>query len=267
MKTSILATLVTLALTFNLKSQITLENVYSHGDLKLCNLSSGGYKYYLLDKANNQIVMYDMNHSIYRTINVIPPAGSYTYTYVKFLSDKLFDTDNLIEFVIGYRNTSPPFDIPSKIYNENGSLLLQSYYQDEFSVLNVGGIFKLKKYSTVSGSSDSTKIYSLPGELPCDACGGTAGIVKSNYNSGLMDNPFPNPTNGQLTIPYHFSNGETRGKIVVYDVTGKEIYEFKVDNTFTNLIIDTQNFSSGTYYYKLKTSNGISDAKKIIVVK
>lgn len=267
MRKIILTTFITLLFNFVVKSQITLENTYSNGYLKVCNLSTDGYKYYLLDATNNQIIMYNINHSIYKTISLIPPSGTYIYTHIKFLSDKLFDTDNLIEFVVGYRNTSAPFDIPSKIYNENGVLLLQSYSQDEFNIMNIGGVYKLMKYSTVSGSVDSTKVYSLAGDLPCDACDVAASVFENNSNSTLTANPFPNPTNEQLTIPYHFINGENNGKIVVYDIAGKEIQEYKVDNTFTNLVIDTRNFSSGTYYYKLKTSNTISEAKKIIIVK
>ena len=45
------------------------------------------------------------------------------------------------------------------------------------------------------------------------------------------------------------------------------IKEFKVDNKFETLILDTQEFTAGTYYYNLTTDNGVSSAKKIIVIK
>ena len=47
-------------------------------NLQLCNLTTGGYKYYYYDKLNNQIKIYDPNHSVFKTINVPPPSG-YNY--------------------------------------------------------------------------------------------------------------------------------------------------------------------------------------------
>ncbi|MBK6835471.1 MAG: T9SS type A sorting domain-containing protein [Bacteroidetes bacterium] len=82
-----------------------------------------------------------------------------------------------------------------------------------------------------------------------------------------MSKAYPNPTNSQITIPYSFSGNETVGKITIYDISGKLIKEFKVDNTFDKLIIETNDFSAGTYYYNLTTKMGVSDTKKIIVIK
>ncbi|MDF2451592.1 MAG: hypothetical protein K0S26_1096 [Bacteroidota bacterium] len=256
-----------LLISYSLKSQITLENVYTNGDVKLCNLTTGGYKYYLLDKINNQIKMYNTSHSIFKTINIATPASGYTYTYVKLLSDNLFDTDNLIEFILICHNNAPPYDNPNKIYNENGTLLLQSYKQDEFTVYNVGGSYKLKRYSSVSGGQDTSRIFSLPGTLPCDACGGPTSIVKNNATATAMPNAYPNPTSEQITIPYYLPNGERTGKVTIYDINGKSIREYSVDDTFSNLILDTKEFNAGTYYYNLTTADGVSDVKKIIVLK
>ena len=266
MKTVLISTLVTLLFNLTLKSQITLENVYTNGQLQLCNLTTGGYKYYILDTANDQIKIYNTNHSIFRTLNVTVSVGGYPYIFVKLLSDKLFNTDNLIEYMIEYRNPVSPFNRISVFCNENNAVLLQTSGLSNFEVINIGGNYKLKKYSTVFGAQDTTRIFNLPGSLPCDACGGPTSIVKNNPTPNTMPSPYPNPTSTKITIPYTLTNNDTKGKINIYDINGKIIKEYNVDSTFDNFILDTQEFSAGTYYYNLITGSGVSEAKKIIVI-
>ncbi len=130
---------------------------------------------------------------------------------------------------------------------------------------NISGSFKLKCKSI---NGDSTIIYSLSGSLPCDACGGPTSIVKNNSTTtNTLPNAYPNPTSTQITIPYTLTNSDTKGKINIYDINGKILREYNVDNTFEILILDTQEFSAGTYYYNLTSNSGVSDAKKIIVIK
>ncbi len=263
MKKTIISTIVILFITMTVKSQINLENKYPVAPfkLKLCNLTNGGYKYYWLDQTNNQIKMYNSNHSIFKTINVTPPTPPFTYGGLQYISDNLFNSDNLVEFMIVYYQS--PSTYQAKLYNETNSTLFSSN-TSAGELLNISGNYKLK-ISSING--DSTYIYSLPGSLPCDACGGPTSIVKTNSTSTSMPNAYPNPTSTQITIPYTLTNNDTKGKINIYDINGKVVKEYNVDNSFDNLILDTQEFSAGTYYYNLTTNNGVSDAKKIIVIK
>lgn len=269
MKKSIILTIATLLIAVISKSQINFESKYPIGmsNLKLCNLTTGGYKYYYYDKINNQIKMYNPNHTVFKTINVTPPPSGYIYASLQFVSDNLFNTDNLIEFHMGYSNSVTPFDVQKKIYNESNVLLFSSNTSSSgngVEVINLNGSFKLK---WPSKNGDSTNVYSLPGTLPCDVCGGPTSIVKSNTTTNTMPNAYPNPTSTQITIPYTLTNNDTKGKINIYDINGKILREYNVDNTFENLILDTQEFSAGTYYYNLTSNSGVSDAKKIIVIK
>ncbi len=245
--------------------QINFESSYI-GNLKLCNLTNSGYKYYTFNKTTNEVKVYNTNHSLYRTISVASPTGSQIYQDVILLSDNLFNTDTLLEFVITYK-LLPTILIQGKIYNEAGILILQNN-KTIYEILNFGGDFKLKCRSL---GGDSTFIYSLPGSLPCDPCGGPTNISINGAGSNSLLNPFPNPTNDQITIPYFLSNGEKEGKLILCDINGKKIKEFKVDNTFNDLVLETQEFVSGTYYYYLLTSSGISNSKKkkkkILIIK
>jgi hypothetical protein len=264
MKKTILLIAAILSFALTTKSQITLENIYSKGYATLANLTTGGYKYYVLDKSANQIIVYNTNHSIFKTINITPPSGTYMYSYPSYLSDNLFSTDNLIEFGITYYNTNPPFDSRTIIYNELNTVLLTLNNTESYQILNISGNFKLHRYAS---SNDSSSVYSLPGTLPCDACGGPTGLVENGNNNNSLPNAYPNPTKDELTIPYKFNGKDKNGIIFMYDVNGKLIKEYKVDSTFDSLIIETGEFSAGTYFYKLVTSSGTSEGKKIIITK
>jgi hypothetical protein len=264
MKKSIILTTIIILIALVSKSQITIENTYPNGYATLTNLTNSGYKYYVFDKVANQIKIYNTNHSIFNTINLVQPTGTYKNSVVKYLSDNLFATDNLIEFAVIASNTVTPFDAKLIIYNENNNVLLTLNNTQKSEILNINGSFKLNR---ASYPGDTSVIYSLPGTLPCDACGGPTGIIKNNSTTNTMPNAYPNPTSTQITIPYTLINSDTKGKINIYDITGKILREYNVDNTFENLILDTQEFSAGTYYYNLTSNSGVSDAKKIIVIK
>lgn len=267
MKTAILTILANLILFFTVKGQITLENQYTNkSTFRVANLTQGGYKYYLLDVANQQIAVYNTDHSVYSTIT-IPAVTNYTCMYVFELSDNLFNSDNLLEYCATYKTTST--NEYSAVISENGTTLLNCGIGRDLNVFNIGGsAYKLQTVKVTGGSyKDSVRIYSLPGSKPCDACGGPTSIVKNNTATNAMPNAYPNPTSTQITIPYSITNGDTKGKISIYDVTGKILKEYNVDSTFENIILDTNEFSAGTYYYNLTTKSGVSDAKKIIIIK
>ena len=263
-----------IAFVINIKAQLTLEHIYNlkpssnpyPGYLQLANLTSGGYKYYFKD-SSNAIKIYNLNHSLYKTINISVPTGT-EIEQIYYLSDQLFNTDTLIEF--GFTNYNGSASVFSfGVYNENNNALFyRPINANNFQVFNVGGNFKFSFKSVDPYFPDSIFIYALPGSLPCDACGGVyTGIQPVNNNKHKMPNPYPNPTGGQTTIPYTLPNNEKKGKITFYDMSGKQVKEFLVDDTFNNLIFQSGDLSAGTYYYQLTTNGGISESKKLIVVK
>ncbi|MGZ4117244.1 MAG: hypothetical protein ACXVPY_07165, partial [Bacteroidia bacterium] len=66
---------------------------------------------------------------------------------------------------------------------------------------------------------------------------------------------------------YTLPDGTTEGEIIFYDIIGNEIKRFKVDRTFTSLLISTADIAAGTYYYQLQTVGNASTAKKMVVIK
>jgi hypothetical protein len=61
--------------------------------------------------------------------------------------------------------------------------------------------------------------------------------------------------------------GTTQGELVFYNVQGIEVKRFKVDNTFSSLLISTTDIAAGTYYYQMQINGDASATKKMVVVK
>jgi hypothetical protein len=105
-----------------LNAQVTLEKRYDFS-ATVVKFETLGYKYYLMDVPLAQCRIYNLDHSLFKTINCNVPAGFYLYD-IKFLSEKLFDNDAGIELLCTfykYNETLQYYEYDSKIINEDGS--------------------------------------------------------------------------------------------------------------------------------------------------
>ena len=256
-------------------AQIVLEKTYSaqnFSDVFSTNLGSLGYKYWRSVMDSNQLILYNIDHSIYRIISVPPQPVSYGIAYV---SDSLFDLDPDIDYMLFLWNT--PFSF--FIYNENGTSLLsvksaqpKNFNNGVYSfkpILYTDNGFKLN-LKTASGA-DSNFIYSLPGFLRCNICNNgriTTGIQGGGqiFNE-FLSNSYPNPSKDFTKINYKLPDNERYGEILFYTVDGKEMKRYKVDNTLNTLLINNSDLPSGTYLYHLVTSSNTTSAKKMLVIK
>ncbi len=67
MKNIILIGLLVLTI-LNVHGQVALKKTYNYST-SVVKLETLGYKYYLMDVPNSQVKIYNMDHSIYKTIN------------------------------------------------------------------------------------------------------------------------------------------------------------------------------------------------------
>ncbi len=86
---------------------------------------------------------------------------------------------------------------------------------------------------------------------------------------GLMQN-YPNPFNPKTKIKFDVPAGKDNFvKIIVYDITGKEITTL-VDENFSpgsyEVDFNGDNYSSGVYFYRMITGD-FSDVKNMILIK
>jgi hypothetical protein len=277
MKTKILMLFLCVSLAG--KSQINLENSYlatsASMNLQIIELVKWGYKYQLLDVPNASVKLYNLNHSIFKTINLTIPPGHNLYAY-PMVSDSLFDTDNLLEVaysVVAYNFSTTPasYTYVTNVVKETGSTLItipQGVYPN---IAYAGAAAGYKMIVNVDSVNKPTlkqiNVYSLAGGLPMHITqgGGTITDVSPlKPASGFISSPVPNPSNGKTIVGYQLPPGESIGTISIYDVNGKELKSYKVDNTFSTLELDNSDLPSGTYFY---TMAGSSEAKKMLIIK
>ncbi|MEZ5018096.1 MAG: T9SS type A sorting domain-containing protein [Flavipsychrobacter sp.] len=257
-------------------AQMTLEKDYLNVNsdvlndadvsMEIVNLSKSGRKYLVRDMKAGQLRIYDLNHSLWKTIN-LPNINNYEPTYAAYTSEELFNLDAQVEVAVYYSNTLPSVYVKKLvIVNEAGNILN-----------NIDSAGVLKIYSTGTNSynailqtgKEKYTIYKLPGTIPCDKCGNGLGLAKIGRNNpiGNISNPIPNPSNTQTTVDYTLPIGATSGILDIYNMNGQKVKSYNVDNTFNSLLIDNTELSSGTYYYHLTANGESSETKKMVVIK
>jgi hypothetical protein len=267
----------------NVNAQIILEHTYDSAStintigpngaessqLMIVKFEISGERYVRINKWGKKITIYDMNHTLLKTISLagFPMDFNNQAGDILYFSENLFDLDSGIEFMYVVSPNSSGYY--TGIYNDDGSLLFSdtaapaihpNYPQQQYPIYNtLQGTKMILSYE----NSMHAKIFRLPGTLS---------TAIQEANGQLMQvqgisNPYPNPTNNTTRVDYTLPNGVNQGEIVFYDLQGKEIKRFKVDKTFNSLLISTTDIPAGTYYYQLQTSLQASEGKKMVVVK
>lgn len=283
-----------IAFGINAKAQIALEHTYDSassfycnsptitdpsttGELMIINFEVSGERYVKINKWGRNISIYDLNHSLLKTISL----ASFTLCNsfpgdILYLSEKLFDTDNAMEFMYLAQScgAAQPYYI-TNIYKENGILMFSDtsfpavhphWHMQQYPIYNTSQGTKM--ILSVQGLSPNVnefdaRVFSLPGILSMGIQDGNNQLLAQSS----LSNAYPNPTASTTRIDYTFPKGVNQGEIVFYDLQGKEIKRYKVDKTFDHLLISTADIPAGTYFFQLQTGNQASEGKKIVVIK
>lgn len=117
------------------------------------------------------------------------------------------------------------------------------------------------------GTTDSGMTY-FSRKIP--VAGGLSGIVKHNspYTFSLSNN-YPNPFNPSTVIEYHLGVSG-RVTLVVYDVLGRRVRTLvdKVQGPGEHIVkFNGSMLASGVYFYRLMTSSGFVQTKKMLLEK
>lgn len=288
MKTFILGLI--LLLNSTLFGQITLEQSYTGSyeeDFGLVMLENSGKKYFFYEQDSYVLNLYNLDHSLYKSINIditsIVDTSIYTGAdnqKINYITENLFDLDNELEFLFSYYYYDPSSNASldgTLIFNEDGSII--------FNEPNFQGVYasypNSNFHTVIENTENGTKmflqndgiinIYNLPGSLPCtNLCSDslTNGLklpeIENEINSSIS--AYPNPTIDYINVDYTLPQGIDQGEIVLCDFQGKEIKRYRVDRTFDYLKISTNDIPQGVYIFNLKTSQGISEGKRIIKI-
>ncbi len=272
-------------------AQLVLESSNYPVLLHLIHLEHSGFKYSYVDQNTKVMYLYNLDHSLYKTINMpsFPNSSPIQWYFPQYVTETLWDTDSTdIDYAICAQDTDGTNFL--RILHEDGTTLFSrdsaSFYfglGQEF-----GNPLCVPIFNTDSGTKmilwcgaghnprvmSSSSVYCLPGHLECDVCynfncdGRLNGITSENIsNRSLLSNPYPNPTNTSIALPFNLPENESKGEIVLHNMQGIIINRYKVDRTFDTIIINNADLPPGTYFYELLTSHQVSGSKKMIVVK
>lgn len=271
---TILLTIVFVLFLLKSESQITLDNTYTTGivnniNFTIVKLSSSGYKYVSPNQTAKTITLYNLNHTIFKTI--IIPASITNFWSFHFISETLFNT-NTSDVECFVRENTPK----TKCYviDETGAIIFSKDSADfTNNVYNIppwlsystGGV-KMILHSTVN---DKVFIYNLPGNLVCNDC--TSGVISSVTELSNSGNPtnsisYPNPSSNEIKIKYALPQDNPKAKISFYSLDGKELKTFDIDNHIDFMTIDkaTLGASSGMYLYKIYNTSELIATDKIV---
>ena len=281
LKTLFLFTFILLGI--SMKAQFTLEHTYDSAStlkvgtnplnqLMIVDFEVSGPLYVNINRWGKIIQIYNLNHSLNRTISLsnLPLGNSPYLGYILYLSETLFNTDSLIEFMYctSFNDTNGNAQFLTNIYNEKSVLLFTdtalaavdpTYPMQQYPIYNT----PLGTKMILSKTNGQAQVWGLQGTLPA----GLQEVMQQQIQNGKFSNLYPNPSNGSVTIQYQLPPGEHSGEIVLYNTRGAELKRYKVDDTFTDLILDNSTLQSGTYFYQLITNSGVVGIKKMVVIK
>lgn len=278
-------------------AQLTLVKE-TDNELEPFMLSNGDWMLVSDIYVNNKlksITFYKSDFSVYKTINISQKfpydTTGYNFNYISLgeinvmngidneyeYTDKFFNSDEKIELILEYRsqsnkNMSISDQGVSILMNEDGQEIqrftnLQSNFIRFYFWKFLSVLFENQK----NYDQSTTKIYSVPGILPCPyTCGqkaaGIAPISQPNQFKEIQVNGFPNPSSDKVTLAYALPEGVTFGTLRLYTQTGELVKEFKVSSQVEHLELPVSEYSSGTYFYELQAGGSSSGGKKMIVI-
>jgi hypothetical protein len=79
-------------------------------------------------------------------------------------------------------------------------------------------------------------------------------------------NLFPNPNNGNMTMIYDLGK-DTEASMNLYDVTGKLINRYNLQNTTGVIEINEAQLQNGIYFYRILVKGITVNTNKIVIIK
>lgn len=147
---------------------LNFEHTYTNGSgsLRRVKLENSGEKYYVMKDATSQVLVYNADHTLWKTISVPKPASTdYWFERITIFSENQINSDNLLELAYSYYwYVDGQFHYESKIINENN---VDVFTVPEAQSLRVdvldGAQDKLKaSVFRVNEGYFSSNFYSLP---------------------------------------------------------------------------------------------------------
>lgn len=223
------------------RSQVALEKVYNFS-LTSTRINQTDYKYFLMDVPLSQCRIYNMDHSLWKTIPISLPSNYYLYD-IKYVTQNLFNSDASVELWysayewVASGSSGGYYRYVSKIINESGNVLASIPGGAYAYVIQTGSEkFKLAVYAydnAVSPGTVQTYLFSLP-----DA------TSASQFVTAAMEDPYPNPASAYIRLP--LPEGSAGRTVQVLSAGGQLVFE-KRSGRESEILLNTMDWAPGLY--------------------
>lgn len=248
MKKIILGLIATFSMSNLSFGQATIENSYTTNyfgaDSSWETIGKGllysfntqnGINYFTFDNLANTVTIYNQNHIFYKTVNFPETPDK-----IHFITDKLFNNDDLIEILYS-TPTGFGADNNTKLINENG-VILQTIPNRPYARLTKDSSNNFKLIvSNIENYMLNYDVYSLSGTLS---------LVQEDIYLNNSFVGYPNPTDNTITITNKLLLREN-GILEVFDINGKKVMEKNITGGNNEINLDVTELSNGVYIYKL----------------
>ncbi|MBS1585489.1 MAG: T9SS type A sorting domain-containing protein [Bacteroidetes bacterium] len=261
------------------KAQLPLEHSFSARNSypQVIVFSSNGKKILSNDTSSNQVKLYNMDYSLWKSISVPVPAN-YKLNSTFLITDNLFNNDNSVELIAScyyYDQAANTVTYSLRLINETGNIIQDFGNNNYASVLkDDNGIYKLivsnyQSHPNGAAPTIDSKFYTLPGSTPCDACGNGLGVKPTNNssNQSYISAATPNPSTGNTMIMYNLGPGLREAEIQLFNTNGQIINRYSISQPSGNINVLTSDLAPGTYFYSLRTESELTPAQKITVIR
>ena len=242
----LVATAAIALITSNGSAQINDVGIMGGWLTPVRSLTAAGVK--LHQRTSNQLLLYNLDLSIYATIDPPPLPAGYDYASVMLWTESTFDLDpSSIEYVIGI--SGPSNVLGTRVIRDDGTVLFEDlgrYLSEDTGIgeLNQGpGVFASEDgnaymvlTSYPANPPYDTRLLTLPGTLPCLDCAGDIGmgITFSNATpSAGCVSLFPNPAVDHFDAVIDLPTGTGNARLLLIDQLGRIVFTAMVKGSGT----------------------------------
>jgi hypothetical protein len=242
------------------RSQVALEKVYNFS-LTSTRINQTEYKYYLMDIPLSQCRIYNMDHSLWKTIPITLPSNYYLFD-IKFVTQNLFNSDAAVELWysayewVASGSSGGYYRYISKIIGENGNILASIPGGAYAYIIQAGPEkFKLAVYAydnAVSPGSVQTYLFSLP-----DA------TSASQFVTAATEEPYPNPSSAYIRLP--LPEGSADRTVKVISASGQLVFEKRTGRE-PEILLNTKDWAPGLYSGRIVQNGTVVNLGSFMVV-
>ncbi|RKZ99549.1 MAG: hypothetical protein DRQ42_07510 [Gammaproteobacteria bacterium] len=155
--------------------QIIYEGTHDES-FKTFQMDNGDIKYTKYNKSEQTVSVYNLDHSIWKTIH-LPIPKEHTLDEIKSISQNVFNSDTLMELAYscveyhitnnleGTNGNYVDIQFTLNIINEKGEMILKADNSNDLNIVESNGIRKLLIYKHVGQgfeTSGQIEVYSIP---------------------------------------------------------------------------------------------------------